>query len=51
VSDTVAPYGPDDQGNLRIYCSACHAIVNWIRTYFGHYHVPASQPVDADAEL
>jgi len=30
--------GGDEDANLRVYCSACHAMVNWARTYFGHYH-------------
>lgn len=51
VLEVVADDGTDDDGNLRVYCSACHAIVNWIRTYFGHYHPPASQHMDADVEL
>lgn len=25
--------GPDEPENLRIYCSACHSWVNWVRTY------------------
>jgi 5-methylcytosine-specific restriction endonuclease McrA len=25
--------GPDKPENLRIYCSACHSFVNWMRTY------------------
>lgn len=42
--------GTDDLANLRVYCSACHAMVNWLRTYFGHYHTPvvASGADDAD---
>jgi HNH endonuclease len=38
VLEVAADDGTDDQENLRVYCSACHAIVNWLRTYFGHYH-------------
>jgi hypothetical protein len=38
VLEVVADDGMDDRENLRVYCSACHAMVNWIRTYFGHYH-------------
>lgn len=30
--------GDPDPRNLRPYCTACHSMVNWIRTYFGHYH-------------
>lgn len=30
--------GPDEPGNTRVHCSACHAFVTWSRTYFGHYH-------------
>jgi HNH endonuclease len=37
VLEVVADDGTDDRENLRVYCSACHAMVNWIRTYFGHY--------------
>lgn len=35
--------GADEPENLRLYCTACHSLVNWIRTYFGHYH-PALEP-------
>ena len=38
VLEVVADDGNDDRENLRVYCSACHAMVNWTRTYFGHYH-------------
>ena len=38
VLEVVADDGRDDRENLRAYCSACHAMVNWTRTYFGHYH-------------
>jgi hypothetical protein len=38
VLEVVADQGQDDPTNLRVYCSACHSMVNWIRTYFGHYH-------------
>lgn len=31
--------GEDDPENFRIYCTACHSWVNWVRTYFGHYHL------------
>ena len=37
VLEVSADDGPDDLDNLRLYCSACHSMVNWIRTYFGHY--------------
>ncbi len=30
--------GADDPQNLRLYCSPCHELVHWARTYFGHYH-------------
>lgn len=30
--------GNDDPENLRVYCPACHGLVEWSRTYFGHYH-------------
>jgi HNH endonuclease len=43
VLEVAADDGTDDRENLRVYCSACHAMVNWIRTYFGHYH-PAVAP-------
>jgi hypothetical protein len=44
--------GTDDLENLRAYCSACHAMVNWVRTYFGHYQPPVvPSGVDADADL
>lgn len=33
--------GTDDAENLRPYCTACHRIVNWLRTHFGHYHPDA----------
>jgi hypothetical protein len=38
VLEVAADDGSDDRDNLRAYCSACHAMVNWVRTYFGHYH-------------
>lgn len=52
VLEVVADDGTDDRENLRVYCSACHAMVNWMRTYFGHYHPPAAASrVDVDAQL
>lgn len=27
----------DDPANLRLYCTGCHQLVHWARTYFGHY--------------
>ena len=46
-----ADEGNNDPENLRVYCSACHALVNWVRTYFGHYH-PADGQTDVEvAEL
>lgn len=30
--------GSEDDTNIRWYCSSCHALVHWTRTYFGHYH-------------
>jgi HNH endonuclease len=52
VLEVVADDGPDDRENLRVYCSACHAMVNWVRTYFGHYHLPvAPSGLDADTDL
>jgi HNH endonuclease len=33
--------GGDDPDNTRTYCAACHSIVTWLRTYFGHYHAAA----------
>jgi HNH endonuclease len=47
VLEVSADEGTDDLGNLRVYCSACHAMVSWIRTYFGHY-TPESTISDAD---
>ena len=38
VLEVAADDGSDDPANLRVYCSACHSMVNWARTYFGHYH-------------
>lgn len=38
VLEVAADDGPDDLENLRVYCTACHSHVNWLRTYFGHYH-------------
>lgn len=29
----------DDPANLRLYCTGCHQLVHWLRTYFGHYAV------------
>lgn len=34
----------DEPGNYRLYCSACHSWVNWMRTHIGHYHLPKKQP-------
>lgn len=36
VLEVAADSGGDDVPNLRAYCSACHALVGWLRTYFGH---------------
>jgi len=36
--------GSDESGNTRVYCTSCHRLVEWTRTYFGHYH-PESVPV------
>lgn len=41
VLEVVADEGGDEDANLRVYCSACHSMVNWTRTYFGHYHADA----------
>jgi hypothetical protein len=27
----------DDPANQRLYCTGCHQLVHWLRTYFGHY--------------
>jgi hypothetical protein len=48
VLEVAADDGPDDLGNLRLYCSACHSMVSWIRTHFGHYHVVAPPSDDVD---
>lgn len=48
VVEVGADDGPDDLSNLRGYCSACHSMVNWMRTYFGHYHEAATAPSGAD---
>jgi hypothetical protein len=37
VLEVVADDGTDALANLRAYCIACHSLVNWARTYFGHY--------------
>jgi hypothetical protein len=44
VLEVAADDGTDDRENLRVYCSACHALVNWARTYLGHYHSGVSAP-------
>jgi hypothetical protein len=44
VLEVAADEGSDELSNLRLYCSACHSIVNWARTYFGHYHSDAVRP-------
>lgn len=50
--EAAADDGTDDRENLRVYCSACHAIVNWLRTYFGHYQLPvAPSGIDTDEEF
>jgi hypothetical protein len=41
VLEVVADDGGDEDENLRVYCNACHSWVNWVRTYFGHYHAGA----------
>ena len=46
VLEVAADDGPDDPANLRVYCSACHAAVNWLRTYFGHYGAAAQSDVE-----
>jgi hypothetical protein len=51
VLEVAADDGTDDPVNLRAYCSACHAMVNWIRTYFGHYPATASFETDTTADL
>ena len=33
-----ADSGASDPDNTRVYCTACHRLVEWARTYFGHYH-------------
>jgi hypothetical protein len=38
VLEVAADDGTDHPENLRAYWSACHAMVNWLRRYFGHYH-------------
>jgi hypothetical protein len=50
VLEVAADDGPDDLDNLRLYCSACHSMVNWTRTYFGHYHVAALSSDDTEVE-
>jgi hypothetical protein len=44
VLEVVADDGTDDRENLRPYCSACHSLVNWARTYFGHYSTVSASP-------
>lgn len=29
----------DSDDNIRWYCTSCHTLVTWLRTYFGHYHL------------
>lgn len=51
VLEVAADDGTDDRDNLRAYCSACHAMVAWTRTYFGHYHpevAPSADVIDDD---
>lgn len=31
----------DSDDNIRWYCTSCHGLVGWLRTYFGHYHPSA----------
>ena len=50
VLEVAADDGPDDLNNLRLYCSACHSMVNWTRTYFGHYHAVAVSSDDSDVD-
>jgi hypothetical protein len=53
VLEVAADDGSDEEENLRVYCSACHAMVNWARTYFGHYHpeTAGSDDVLSDASI
>jgi RNase P subunit RPR2 len=46
VLEVATDDGTDDRDNLRAYCSACHAMVNWVRTYFGHYHSEVASSAD-----
>jgi hypothetical protein len=50
VMEVAADDGADDLENLRLYCSACHSMVNWIRTYFGHYQVLGVSSGDTDVD-
>jgi hypothetical protein len=45
VLEVAADDGTDDEENLRVYCSACHFWVNWVRTYFWHYHPEAQAEI------
>ena len=48
VLEVAADDGGDEDANLRVYCNACHSMVNWMRTYFGHYHEVAEATATSD---
>jgi HNH endonuclease len=50
VLEVAADNGTDDPANLRRYCTACHSMVNWLRTYFGHYTTGHAAPANGRAE-
>ena len=52
VLEVAADDGTDAHANLRPYCSACHSLVNWTRTYFGHYTTEraAAEPASGGSE-
>lgn len=38
VDEYQADGAADLDSNVWILCTACHRLVHWARTYFGHYH-------------
>jgi hypothetical protein len=46
--EVVADGGKDDLDNLRAYCSACHAMVNWARAYSATSKVAPAASYGAD---
>ena len=49
----VADEGPDEEANLRPYCTECHALVHWVRRTLGredHVEAAPELPVSVQRE-